>query len=436
MKYLLKHISFIVFTLYLTTICSSQNNRIDSLLNVLENGKADSNTVNTLNNLSLEFFNAEEYEKSLQYAENAISLSRKVKYKKGEAIALYNAGRADMELMEFSASAENYFKALAFYKEMDDPKGMAEVNQELGSFCLRIGNYTRAINYLKDCIPYYESKEIATGKLYFELSEAYSGAGKFDEALKNISTALGSFKNTHDKFRQFGCYKRIGDIYFSQKKYQNALNNYFVALDLEQEPENKKGETECYSALGKTYLALHKYKDATENFELALALQEEIGDLKGKTFSNAYLGHLYNLRKKKNGARLFLKEALRLSRQYENTEALSLTYLYLSRNDSIRKEKNSAEENYGLYLTFKDSLALQEKRARDQQGKMKALFEELFLADSLNTIERKKAAVQTKLITTPHIPFLYIAIGGGIILVIVSLIVYLIVRKRKKITPP
>ncbi len=432
MKNYLKHLLF-VFAVLNARFAFSQTPSIDSLLRCLQNGKADTNTINTLNALSFHYFLNGDGSKGLQYAENALSLSKKINFKKGEAQAYLNSGNANAFFEDLSPAIENYLSALALKKELKDTKGIAEAQNYLGSACLSEGNYVKALHYFTAVLKS-SSEGINAGNLYLNIGHAYTGQNNFKEALKNYLTALEHYKKINDAEAMSKCYTLIGNNYIEQKLYQDALNNYFVALDIEQERENKKGIAKNLNALAKAYVLLSKFDDAIENYESALKFQEETGDLKGLALSHAQLGNLYTLKKKKNNAKRHLIEALRLSLNYGDFKTLSLTYLYFSRNDSVRKEKEDAKKNYELYLAYADSIKINWKLRKEKLEQLKIDLEKLMAADSLKTLEKSNVKGEKKVVQ--KIPYLYE--GTAIIILLMAVIFTIRIyrkKRKKKITP-
>ena len=69
------------------------NPSIDSLLNILDETREDSNTVNHLYDLAYEYKFIGELEESQLYADKTLSLSQKINWHKGRGKAFTNMGR-------------------------------------------------------------------------------------------------------------------------------------------------------------------------------------------------------------------------------------------------------------------------------------------------------------------------------------------------------
>src|SRR5687767_9354976 len=98
----------VVFCLLFTTGSFSQNNGIDSLHDVLEITREDTNKVNVLNKLSLEYKKIAEYEKMKKYAEEARLLAVKISFVDGKANAYNNIGLFYQQMNNYASAMENY----------------------------------------------------------------------------------------------------------------------------------------------------------------------------------------------------------------------------------------------------------------------------------------------------------------------------------------
>ena len=87
----------------------SQNYTIDSLKKILQNNKQDTDKVNVLNALCLEICNTGDFDKGKEYADNAFSLSQKIKFRKGEAGAYNNIGFIYYRQGNFPEALKNHF---------------------------------------------------------------------------------------------------------------------------------------------------------------------------------------------------------------------------------------------------------------------------------------------------------------------------------------
>lgn len=118
------------FLFYLITclplIALSQNHKIDSLLSVYASSISDSNKVNTLNSLYIEYRYSDE-SLAKKYVNQVIDFSLKANIIRGYALAIYNKGVFEGEYGNFDSSDVYIKKSLINYQKINNNTGIAVV---------------------------------------------------------------------------------------------------------------------------------------------------------------------------------------------------------------------------------------------------------------------------------------------------------------------
>ena len=94
-------LTILVFLL-LQNVATPQTANIDSLLNELAKAKEDTNKINTLNVLAWNLIISANYKSALEFGEEAMLLSEKLKFQKGKAFAYQNLGYAYSNQFNYS----------------------------------------------------------------------------------------------------------------------------------------------------------------------------------------------------------------------------------------------------------------------------------------------------------------------------------------------
>src|SRR5450432_2148618 len=109
----------------------AQNTTIDSLRKILKTEKEDTNEVNTLNELGLNFIYNNDSVNAMQFTKNALTLAQKINFKKGEGTAynliasVYQAGN------KFPEAIDNFFIASKIQDEVGDKQGSADSYEQI-----------------------------------------------------------------------------------------------------------------------------------------------------------------------------------------------------------------------------------------------------------------------------------------------------------------
>lgn len=243
------------------SICSAQQNKIDSLLSLLKKDKEDTNKVNHLNVLARELGSTNP-DTSILLSTQALQLSEKQNWKKGVARSFHELGWFYTVKSDYSKALDCNFKALAIWEKLEkNPDSQNPKSLILNRKSSTLGNIGIVYLYQGD---------------YLKALDNYLKALKIDEELKDkngIAKRLGN----------------IGNVYNSQADYPKALDYYFKALKMSEELGNKNNITAWVGNIGIVYYQQGDYPKALDYYLKALKMAEELGD------KNAIARHLGNI---------------------------------------------------------------------------------------------------------------------------------------------
>ncbi len=121
MNQLLRLSLFILFTIFYTQ--AQNKEKIDALLKKVEASKMDTLRVTYLDQLwGITAYNNPP--SAIQYAKDAIDVSKKIDYRKGEARGYQRLGMTYSNNSDYKNSNKAYLKALEFYKQDKDDRRM------------------------------------------------------------------------------------------------------------------------------------------------------------------------------------------------------------------------------------------------------------------------------------------------------------------------
>ena len=144
-----KEFIFLLLIGVLPLTCLAQKDfQIDSLLNILQTHKEDSNKVKTLNALSRQYWQKANYKESEKYACDALSLAEKVKYKHGKVTAFYNMGIVYTFQDNYQKALDKFFNGLRLSERIGYKKGMADSYNGIAGIYNRQGNFSEALKTL------------------------------------------------------------------------------------------------------------------------------------------------------------------------------------------------------------------------------------------------------------------------------------------------
>jgi len=424
------------------------NEKIDSLINILQTEKPDSIKVNTLNALAYAF-RSNNPDTAILFVNKALVLATKAKYQLGiiraylfKSVALMNLGKYEEALKcnsdalaicnqllqsaskaekasdktvilklkagaynnigniyqvqgEYQEALKNDFTALAIIEEIGDRKGTASSYNNIGNIYAGMGNYPEALKNLFAALKIKEEtgnkKSIANS--YNNIGIIYWYQGDYTEALKNHSNALKIREEIGDKFGVASSYNNISLVYEDQGNYSSALKYNLDAIKIEEEIGDQEGIAFSYNNIGNIYLHQGRYPEALKNHFTALKIEEEIGDKDGLTDSNIAIGKVLMKQRKNNEASIYLNKGLLLAKEIGSLDYIKDAHEILAQLDSSQGNFKNALEHYKTYITYRDSLYNEENTKKLVQSKMQYEFDK---KEALAKAEQDKKDAEVK----------------------------------------
>jgi tetratricopeptide (TPR) repeat protein len=123
----------------------NQDRTIDSLLILVRNAKDDTLKVNRLNLLCKKHRELGDYQRALNFTEQAKNLAVKLNYKKGVAYSYDRKGVIAGDLGNSIEAIENHLKSIEISKEINDLQAIASTYNNISVIYAQTGNYSEAL---------------------------------------------------------------------------------------------------------------------------------------------------------------------------------------------------------------------------------------------------------------------------------------------------
>ena len=230
-------------------LSEGQNRAIDSLKNVLLYQKPDTNKALSYVRLSEQYELISDIGNVFIYADSALSLSRKLSFKRIEASAIENRGYGYMARNQFDSAKMEFLVSLDIRLKSGNKGGTAQSYYS-------IGHYYRAV----DSLP---------------------------EALESYYHALEVFEETGNKKGTGGVRNILSQIYLNQGNDSEALVNARLASKIQRENGNYTGASNSDILIGNIEFDWHHYDTALQYYQQALQLLIPVG------LSQSYSGEIF-----------------------------------------------------------------------------------------------------------------------------------------------
>ncbi|MES2838089.1 MAG: tetratricopeptide repeat protein [Bacteroidota bacterium] len=439
---MIKKTRLFFFFLLLNSFCFSQNQVLDSLLNLLKQDKLDTNKVIHYNKIAYEYKNIGSFDNTLKYTNLALKLSEDLLYKnkneqtkktllKGKAVSLHTLGALNEIKGNTSQALQYYSECLKLLLSIGNKKSAAYAYNNIALVYYNTGNHPEA---LKNHLAALKIRETIGDKqgladTYNNIALVYLNQKNYTEALKNVMLCLKICKEIDYKYGISSSYASIGGIYDAQGNYAEALKNHLISLQIETELNNKYGIARTYNNIGIVYENLQNYEEALKNYIACLKIETEIDDKPGLTATLNNMGSVYTKQKKYAEAEKQLKKAKELAEELGHKEYLKDTYRALTKLDSSKGNFKSAFENHKLYIVFRDSIDNEDTRKKTIQSAMTYDFEKKEAATKAEQ-EKKDAIAEEEKQKQKLITY---AVSLGLVLVaFLALFVYRGFRQKQK----
>lgn len=370
-------------------ICSFQivyaKNKSDSLLLQLTKSKPDTNKINLLHGLILNY-GGNDNSKAIRFAEEAVLLSEKLQFKLDksyEELAWLLKNTAD-----YKKSLEIYFKwekyALSF-KSPEKEKKMASVHTGLASVYAQLGNYDLAIEKGKLAHELYTQLNDKDGISYsnLNLGNYYYYKADYKNALKFYKESETAMLSSKDTAYLPHCYNSIAGVLYQLKNYRGALSYYDKAYDLfyKNDADDLSNLAVSLQNIGQTQAQLGNIKLAIENCLQAAELFRKSNDIK----------NLYNT--------------------YEN---IADYYAYIG-------DYKTSNQFYSSYIHLKDSIFDEDTKSTLHELSVKYETEKKEKENEVLSLENKNKK-----------QIIYIVAGACLFLSCLVFFIYFIYRNKKK----
>ncbi|MEO6252231.1 MAG: sensor histidine kinase [Ferruginibacter sp.] len=306
-----------LITLFVCTDTGAQNVP-DSVLQKLKNTTNDSVKVLMLLEIG-ESIEATAPEKSFNYYQQALMLSKKINNTRCLLSSLHDIGICYIELNKLDSAIFTFEQAIPFARQLKDTLRVARLLGNIGNVYLHKKNPAIAIDYyfqsarlwetvadkqwlpmlysninslLNDQKQYtkaieYGNKAIALARKLGDslslinslvnLSDTYGYTGMFDKQYELLQEALPLARKSEKIERIAAVYKGLGDYYYKKKQYPQSLANYLEGHNYVLQMGNKYQLAASYSILATLYYKLNQNDKALQYILQAEKVADDVG---------------------------------------------------------------------------------------------------------------------------------------------------------------
>ena len=253
----------------------------------------------------------------------AISLSRQWKRKKGIYRSLINLGQVYSKLGDYPRAIEYFLTGIALGDSIHSENSRAY--NSLAVAYRKSSNYEQAIAALQESIRLLNATDNKvtglTGGIYANLGNVFLDTGDLDKAMYYQQKALHIFDSLHQYRGMVICYNNISEVLVHQKRFSEALKWSQKSLALSHHNHLTANEASAMEGMATIASATGNDLKAIDYLKQAIALSETHQHKMELVRLYKAMAHSYEAIGKNNLSLLYLKKHIVLKDSVFNQEA-------------------------------------------------------------------------------------------------------------------
>ena len=301
-------------------------------------------------------------EKTMEYGEKALELSKKIGYTKGEAEALMNIATAQYIFSDYQKSIEIFLEALHLFEDIEDKKNIAQTLNNIGLTYNVLSKYEISLDYHLKSLKIREEIGDQEG-----IAASYNNIGNINWETMNHDSALEYYKKSLKIYEEIDnkdgiaiTSNNMGNIFYVLKKFDQSSKCFIKSLIIYEELNKKYGVAAASNNIAFVFKEAENYNKALEYSFKSLKTSEEMQEKAGIANTSNNIGELYMLLGNYNKALPYFQRSLKLAEEIEAKSLIKNSYQSLSSLYSVKENYQKALEYYKLYTEVKDSIFTEE----------------------------------------------------------------------------
>ncbi|MES2837574.1 MAG: tetratricopeptide repeat protein [Bacteroidota bacterium] len=349
----IKYYLLFFFFVISSNLIVAQQNKIDSLLNLINLNKLDDTIkVNKLTNLAYEYDKIEDVKNAEKYFNSSLEISKKINFKYGIANNYYGLAALNYDASSYNNSLTFYNNALKLYEELSDSVKISDCFNMIGDINRKQARYHVALDYYLKSLKIREDKKLdkRVASVNNNIGLVYLELKNYEKALSFFNKALTTAKKENNKYTLCRCYNRIGIVYDETEQNDKALDAFKLSYNYANEINDNAIKWISSGNIATLYLKLNNYDSALYYNLISTEIAKQINNKEGLCSNYKSLAFIYLKKNQYNLALNYLKQAEKLALELEINDDLMETYQGLS---TVYEKTNNFELAYRYHVKFK-----------------------------------------------------------------------------------
>lgn len=338
----------IIFFQLLPAALLAQSQKSDSLLVLLSKEGSDTAKVNLMCELA-KIINGYDPGTALIYAQNALNLSKEIKYNNGQSRSLGEMAYIFTITGNYPKALELNLQKLKLDEKGDNPYNLIMSLNNIGIVYSYQENYSLALtyHYRADSVIVQNSTELirqnkldrARYYVYMNVGDVYNRLGNDDSAFSYFNKSLILSNNLKDDDFIGNAMTGLGHTYFKKQNAPFSLLYYQTAISYLQKAKNYDVLCEATLGLAKLYQQLLHMNDSAIYYALrSLQMAENATILPKQLEAVNFLTNHYKTINKIDSAYYYLNMVIQLNDSINSKDRIRELQL-MSSNESLRQQE-------------------------------------------------------------------------------------------------
>ncbi|WP_298339208.1 tetratricopeptide repeat-containing sensor histidine kinase [uncultured Algibacter sp.] len=364
-----------------TSVGFSQTYDIDKLALELAFQEQDSLKVETSLKLIKALYEADDYERALEYILKSEKLSNNLNYKKGIAEIAYYKSLIYAQKNDYINAISGYNKSKALFNTLKDTLSVAKVNNSIGLIEIKRGNYNKGLDFSLAAIKELEKRNLVKdlNLAYSNLANAYYNINLYEKAIEFYLKALDVQLKLNDTKGINESHSKLAELYSNKKEHRRAIEYYEKLLE-NTAPNNDSIRGQIFPKLGGEYLKFNDYNKATKYLITGYNINIRTKNQAGLLLALNNLGDLNLKQGRLQTAEKQLLDAGTIAKKLNNKTELLRHYKLMKSLDSTRRRFDRAfvwqREYYELNNILKKETKIVSPIITETQKSVKAIDSE------------------------------------------------------------
>lgn len=361
----------IILLFWLNTVGARGQDSLRTALRaqLVSRSQEDTIRVNQLNKLAFAL-RGDQPQQTVLLAQEALALSRKLHYQRGEATALFMLGVGHDTYESYSGSLSFLEQARRLFGQLNDQVGLAQTLSQIGWFHTQRGEYVPALKYNM------QARQLAQkagdlevlARATARLSGLYTIIGDFQQSLAFQSSAIQLCERINDQEGVCRQLNGFGDLYRLQSDFGRAERYYNKSIRLANTLNRPRLAAQAESNLAAMHVEQGNYAEALSLAYRALTILAKVPEAEVVAWTQTVLARAYLRQNQLDSALVYGLRSLKLSRQISYREASRDANEILAQVYVAKRKFAEAYAYQQQYIAYVDTLS-----GRDTQQQLALL---------------------------------------------------------------